>query len=70
MHALTALLCGLLAWLHRTGRRRLLRSRIAQLQALLAQPGLDTHLEAWPRQVYEARLALLYLELYRLEQRP
>jgi len=68
MYALTGLLCGLLGWAHRAGRRRILRSRIAQLQLLLAQPNLDKHPEAWPRAVYAARLALLRLELARLEQ--
>lgn len=68
MNVLIALLGALLRRIDRAARRHMLRTRIAQLQALLARPGLDKHDEALPRQLYECRLAALRCELYALEQ--
>lgn len=64
---------GLMAvwnWLALRIRRASLRSRISQLQALLARPDLMLHSEALPRAMYEAKLAELRCELYSLEEQP
>lgn len=68
MYARMSLLRIPLQWLHRTGQRRLLCARIAQLQHLLAQPALDKHPDSLGRNRYEVRLAALRRELQALEQ--
>lgn len=68
MNTVMALLCTLLRRIDRAGRRHMLRTRIAQLQTLLARPGIDKHESALPRLLYEAHLAALRCELQALEQ--